>query len=62
MRKGLRVVRRLHLARAAVLARVAGFGKNVVPFWRFWIGCLGIGPQAVKRLLEDRRLRNGGKL
>jgi hypothetical protein len=32
---------RFHLASAAILARVAGFGKNVVPFFRLWIwgGC-----------------------
>jgi len=60
--KCLVVVRRFHFARAAILARVAGFGKNVVPFWRFWIGCLGIGPQAVKRLREYRRLCHGGEL
>ena len=34
MRKGLRALRRLHLALAAIFARVAGFGKNVVAFFR----------------------------
>src|SRR5665213_675734 len=32
--KCLAVVRGFHFARAAILARVAGLGKNVVPFWR----------------------------
>jgi hypothetical protein len=32
VRKGLWVMRRLHLARATILAHVAGFGKDVVSF------------------------------
>ena len=51
-------MRRFHLALAAILARVAGFGKNVVPFLRLWIwgGFPGISPHSVKCLRENSRL------
>src|ERR1700690_969538 len=41
-------MRCVHLARATVLARVAVFGKNVVPLFRLWtgVGRLGIRPAA----------------
>jgi hypothetical protein len=54
--KRLCVMRCLHFARAAILARVKGFGKNVVPFFGFWIGCRRIRPQSVKCLRENRDL------
>ena len=54
-------MRRFHLARAAILARVAGFGKNVVPLPGFWRGGFGIWPQRVKCLREHRRLHGGRK-
>ena len=57
MRKGLWAMLGLHLVRAAILARVARFGKGVVPFFgfgtgggRFWSGA-----QAVEGFLENRR-------
>src|SRR5664279_3126055 len=52
-------MRRLHLARATVLADVAGFGKNIVPSLRLSTrgGCLGIQPQSVKCSRENRNLR-----
>jgi hypothetical protein len=49
-------MRCFHLARAAILARVAGLGESVVPLLT-WSGCLGIGPQPVMGLWENRRLR-----
>ena len=59
VRKGLCVMRRFHLARAAILARVAGFRKNIVPLPGFRRGGFRIGPQCVERLLENRRLPGG---
>ena len=49
-------MRGFHFARAAILARVAGLGESVIPFLA-WGGCLGIGPQPVKDLWENRSLR-----
>ena len=62
--KCLVVVRSLHFAYAAILARVAGFGKNVVALWRFWMRIAGIGNRAelVHGFRENRRLHNGRKL
>ena len=49
-------MRRLHLAFAAVLAVVAGFGKNFVTHRRLGIrrGFIGSGPDPVKGFGEDR--------
>jgi hypothetical protein len=57
-RKGPGIVRRFHFARAAILARVARLGKRVVAFFGFGAGGrLGLGAQAMERLLENGRLR-----
>jgi hypothetical protein len=55
-RKCLRVMRRFHPARAAIFARVAEFGKNVVPLLglRTWGRFPGVRPQSVKCLRENR--------
>src|ERR1035441_3491395 len=52
-------MRRFHLARAAILARVVGFGKNVVPLLRLWTwsGFLGIRTRFMDYGLENRSLR-----
>ena len=55
------IVRGFHFADAAIFARVAGFGKNVVPLWRLW-NCGGFwGPELVQRLRVNRRLHVGGE-
>src|ERR1035437_8882290 len=52
-------MRRFHLARAAILARVAGLRESVIPLLRLWTwgGLLGVRPQLVERFLENRSLR-----
>src|ERR1039457_6102364 len=52
-------MRRFHLARAAILARVAGLRESVIPLLRLWTwgGLLGVRPQLVECFLENRRLR-----
>jgi ABC-type uncharacterized transport system permease subunit len=59
--KGLVVMRSFHLARAAILAQVAGFGKNVVPLFGFWIGhgFLLIGPHLMEGLRKNWSLQFG---
>ena len=59
VRKRLRVMRRFHLARATILAHVAGFGKAVVSFLglRTRGGGFDIRPQAVKGPGKNRGLR-----
>src|SRR5678816_3575953 len=54
-------MRCLHLARTAILSRVAGFGKNVVPLLRLWTWDrrFGIRTQSVKCFLEYRSLVHG---
>ena len=56
-------MRSFHFARAAILTQVAGFGKNVVPFFGFWMrqGFLLIGPQLMHGLRKNRSLRRGRK-
>ena len=56
MRKRLRIMRGLHLARAAILARVAGLGKNVVPSFGFSLcgGERGSWTQLVQGFRENR--------
>jgi len=51
-------MRYLHLARAAILARVTGLGESAVPFLRLgtWVCCEGIRPQSMKCFLENRSL------
>jgi hypothetical protein len=46
----------LYLSLTAILAGVAGFGKNVVPLFRLWTcgGFLSIRPQPVRRFGENR--------
>ena len=55
-------MRRFHLALAAILAYVAGFGKNVVPFPGLWTwgGFFGIRPQPVKGSWEERTMLEFG--
>ena len=56
----VRYVRFLRLAHAAIFfTRITGFGENVIPLWRFWIGrgLLGILTQAVHYFWENLRLR-----
>src|ERR1035437_497668 len=52
-------MRRFHLARAAILARVAGLRESVIPLLRLWTwgGLLGVRPQLVECFLENRSLR-----
>src|ERR1017187_10216565 len=52
-------MRCFHFARAAILARIAGFGKNVVPLLRLWTwsGFLGIRTRFMDYGLENRSLR-----
>src|ERR1019366_1492768 len=52
-------MRRFHLARAAILARVAGLRESIVPLLRLWTrgGLLGVRPQLVECFLENRSLR-----
>src|ERR1035438_1756453 len=52
-------MRRFHLARAAILARVAGLRESVVPLLRLWTwgGFLGIRTRFVDYGLENRSLR-----
>src|ERR1017187_2431609 len=52
--KGLIVVRSFHFARAAILARITGFGKNVLPFWRLWVRIGGLGNRT--KLVEGFRI------
>jgi hypothetical protein len=49
-------MRRLHLALAAILTYVAGFGKNVISLFGPWIWgrFLGIRAQPVKCFWENR--------
>ena len=56
--KRLCVMRSFHFARAAILPRVAGFGKNVVALFGFRGGGFRNGPQGVERLRENRSLRH----
>ena len=56
--KCLVVMRCFHFARAAILARVAGSGKNVVALFGFRRGGFRIWPQCVERLRENRSLRH----
>ena len=51
-------MRGFHLARAAILAHVAGFGKNVVPLFGLWMrqGLLLIGSERVQGLRKGRSL------
>jgi hypothetical protein len=58
---------RLHLARTAILTRVAGFGKSVVPFFGLWTceGLLGIWAQPVQCFWKNRNLfhdKSGARL
>jgi hypothetical protein len=59
VRERLRVMRRFHLALAAILVRVARFGEYVVPLWRLgtWRRLLGNRPHAVQCLRENWGLR-----
>ena len=52
-------MRCLDLARAAILARVAGPGEDVIPLLGLWIqaGFLWVQPQPVMCLRENRNLR-----
>ena len=61
--KSLVVLRRFHLARAAILPQVAGFGKNVVPLFRFWLGngFIVIGSGLVHGLRKNWGLRRSRK-
>ena len=56
-------MRCLHLARAAILPQVSGFGKNVVPLFRFWLGngFIVIGSGLVHGLRKNRSLRRSRK-
>jgi len=59
---GLIVMGRFHFARAAVLARVAGFGERIVPLG--WLGVragLGNRPKLMRRFWENRRLHDSRK-
>ena len=56
--KRLCVMRGFHFARAAILPRVAGSGKNVVALFGFRRGGLKIWPQCMERLRENRSLRH----
>jgi len=49
-------MRGFHFTLTPILARVAGLGESVVPFLT-WGGFLGVGPQPVQRLRENRSLR-----
>ena len=57
------VMRSFHFARAAVLPRVAGSGKNVVALFWFLIGhgLLRIGAQLMHGLRKNRSLWRGRK-
>ena len=55
MGKGLGALRGLHLTRAAILARIAGLGENIIPLLT-WSGRLEIWPLPVQRLRENRSL------
>ena len=61
---GLVVMRSFHFARAAILAHIAGFGKNIVALWRFRMRIAGIWNRAelVHGFRENRRLHHGCKL
>jgi hypothetical protein len=49
-------MRCFYFALTPILVRVAGLGESVVPLLT-WSGCLGIWPQPVMCLWENRRLR-----
>ena len=49
-------MRCFYFALTSILARVAGLRESVVPLLT-WSGCLGIWPQPVKCLWENRCLR-----
>jgi len=56
-------MRRLHLACAAILADVAGFGERVLPFGRLGIqGCLWNRPKLMRRFRKYWRLHDGCEL
>ena len=56
---GLVVMRCLHFPRAAILTQIAGFGKDVVPFFGLWIGHGGflIRSHRMEGLWKRRGLR-----
>ena len=58
---GLVVMGSFHFARAAILTHIAGFGKNVVPFFGLWMGqsLLLIGSGLVQGLRKNRGLKFG---
>src|ERR1035441_2974280 len=56
--KCLVVMRCFHFACAAILARVAGSGKNVVALFGFRRSGIRIWPQCVERLRKNRSLRH----
>src|ERR1035437_4495466 len=59
MRKCLWVMRCLHLARAAILARVTGLRKSVSPLFGLWTwgGCLAVRTRFDDYGLENRSFR-----
>jgi hypothetical protein len=62
VRLGLFILRGFHFAYAAIFAQVAGFGKSIVPLGRFGTGGgLGIRPELVQGLRENRRLQDRRK-
>jgi hypothetical protein len=60
---GLVVMRCFHFARATILTHVAGFGKNVVALFGFWMwqGFLLIGSGLVHGLWKNRSFWRGRK-
>jgi hypothetical protein len=59
---GLIVMGSFHLARAAILTHVAGFGERVFPLGRLGThGCLGHWPKLMRCFRENRRLHDGRK-
>ena len=56
-------MRRFHLACAAILANVTGFGESVLPFGRLGNqGCLWNWPKLMRRFREYWRLHYGCEL